>query len=150
MPRERSKLRVVKSTQFTLRTLVCQSDSRISCQVSFDIFYIFNLLVGLAFLSHKTKETYVRLFQDLRKALIDEFGDIGKDKTLMFDCEPGAFNAAEEVLPEWHIRTCYFHFVGNVKKQAKKKVAKSARQTPQFKRWLDEILGKLFQLRFFK
>lgn len=82
------------------------------------------------------------MFNDLRNALIREFGDIGEDKTLMFDFEIAALNAAQEVFPEWHIRTCYFHFVCNVKRQAKKKVQKVARQTPQFKRWIDEILGK--------
>lgn len=100
-------------------------------------------------MSHGSKPTYVCLFKDLRKALEDEFGDIGVAKTVMFDFEVAALSAVEEVFPEWTIRTCYFHFLNNIKRQIKKKGIKDvASGSKAFKKWISEIMGKLRTFRF--
>lgn len=38
-------------------------------------------------MSHKSRQDYVKLFREVRRSLIDEFGDIGVQKTVMMDFE---------------------------------------------------------------
>jgi len=82
------------------------------------------------------------LFREIRKALIDEFRDIGEPKLVLMDFEVAAHLAMEEVFPEWTVKTCLFHFVKSVKGQSKKKVLKSIRKKREFKQWLEQIFGK--------
>jgi hypothetical protein len=98
-------------------------------------------IVGIAFLPHKPQETYVRLFTELRAALIAEFDDIGFQKTVMMDFETAAHNALQQVFPEWTIKTCYFHFVKSVSTQVEKKVHEAVRSRVEFKNWLNQIFG---------
>lgn len=93
---------------------------------------------------HKTKETYVQLFKEVRKALMDEFGNIGRDKTVFMDMELAAHAAIGEVFPEWTIRSCYFHFIRCIKDKAKETVQKSVRQSDTYKKWKGELYGKSF------
>lgn len=91
---------------------------------------------------HKDEETYIVLFKQLRLALIAEFNDIGRPKTVMMDFEIAAHNALKKVFPEWTLKTCYFHFIKNITDQAKKKGLSLALRLPEFKRWFSELIGK--------
>lgn len=91
---------------------------------------------------HKNEETYVTLFQQLRIALLTEFNDIGRPKTVMMDFEIAAHNALEKVFPEWTLKSCYFHFIKSITDQAKKKGLSAAFQNSEFKRWFSELIGK--------
>lgn len=85
------------------------------------------------------------MFQEVRSALIAEFGDVGIPKTVMLDFEIAAHNAIQEVFPEWTVRTCFFHFVKNIKDQAKKKkVPKALRHSMNYGKWINQIFGKLY------
>lgn len=74
----------------------------------------------------------------------------------MMDFEVAAHNSIRIVFPEWTVRSCYFHFVKNIKDQAKKKnVPKVVRKTEEYKCWIAQIFGKFwimflyfFQFRF--
>lgn len=111
--------------------------------VSFRICSIIIICVGIAFLPHKSQKTYIQLFREIRRALEEEFGDIGGRKIVMMDFEIAAINAIREVFPEWEIKTCYFHFVKDIKDQAKKKnVPKTIRKSSQYKVWINQAFGK--------
>jgi len=106
-------------------------------------FFNYIQFLGIGFLPHKNEQTYLVLFQQLRLALTQEFGDFGSNKTVMMDFEVPAHNAIKKVFPEWQLRTCYFHFIKNVIDQAKKKKLKPLFGNDAFKRWISELLGKL-------
>jgi len=95
-------------------------------------------------LSHKDEETYILLFEQLRKALMNEFGDVGPSKMVMFDFEIAAHKALLKVFPEWSLSSCYFHFIKSITGQAKKKGLSAAMKMDDFKYWMDEILGRFF------
>jgi hypothetical protein len=91
----------------------------------------------------------LQLFREIRGALEIEFGDIGEEKTVMFDFEVAALNAIQIVFPEWTVHTCFFHYVKAVKDQAKKKkVPKALRTSDEYKVWINEIFGN-FKINYF-
>lgn len=91
---------------------------------------------------HKDQATYVKLFKEIRGALEAEFGNIGGPKTVVMDFEVAAHNAIEEIFPEWTVKCCYFHFIKNIKDQAKKKkVPNLIRKSDAFKLWINRIFG---------
>lgn len=95
-------------------------------------------------MSHKSEDEYFALYSEVRTSLEAEFGNIGVEKTVMMDFEIAAHNAIRVVFPEWTIKTCYFHFFKNVTDQARKKGLTQALENVNFKRWLNETLGKHF------
>lgn len=86
------------------------------------------------------------MFTEVRNALIAEFEDIGNAKTVMMDFESAAHNALEQVFPEWTIKTCYFHFVKNIRTQMEIKVSTTIRTQDDFKKWMNQIFGKFLKL----
>jgi len=82
------------------------------------------------------------LFAELRASFVQEFGDLGGEKTVMFDMEPAAHKMLKRHFPEWHLRSCYFHFFKNVRDQAEKKGLHAAFKNADFLKWFNGLMGK--------
>jgi hypothetical protein len=80
--------------------------------------------------------------------LIQEFGDVGGEKTVTFDMEPAAHNMLKRHFPEWHVRSCYFHYFKNVRDQAKKKKLHDAFKDDEFLNWFNALMGNLLKNGF--
>jgi len=66
---------------------------------------------------------------------------------VMMDFEIAAHSALKEVFPEWTVRSCFFHFVKNIKDQSKKKqVPKLLRKSESYKKWIGQIFGNFNNL----
>lgn len=131
-----------KRIRCTVYSRICQRNKRTVYAVSIHNSPAF-MFLGIAFLPHKKKETYVELFTQVRQAMIAEFGEIGGEKTVMMDMELEAHAALEQVFPEWNIRSCYFHFVKYLNKQAtKKRIPNDLLENTQYKKWFNEVIGR--------
>lgn len=78
--------------------------------------------------------------------MIDRYGDVGGNKIILMDNERGAHRAVADVLPEYKIKSCLFHYNKNVREHvtsAKKANASELMLNKDFKAWLSQIIGKL-------
>lgn len=101
------------------------------------------MALGIAFLSHKNEQEYNQLFAELRASLVDEFGDVGGEKIVIFDMEPAAHKALLQNFPEWKLHSCYFHYFKNIKDQAERKGLHDAFKSDNFLKWFNGLMGKL-------
>lgn len=92
-------------------------------------------------MSHKNEQEYDQLFAELRASLIQEFGDVGGEKTVMMDMEPAAHKMLKRHFSEWHVRSCYFHYFKNIKDQAEKKGLHDAFKNDNFLCWFNGLMG---------
>lgn len=61
-------------------------------------------------LPNKTKKTYVELFNSIRAAFVEKFGNAGQKRLFLTDFETAAIEAIKEVFPSDTIKGCTFHY----------------------------------------
>ena len=118
------------SIQFLSTTMLIQGDGTFSCVVEpFTQLYIFHALLdnGVSYpllyclVKGKCQSVYLRLLR-LIEAIAQqrEVTILNREVRLMVDFEKQFHNAALNFEAGRHLSCCFFHFVSNIKKKAKK------------------------------
>jgi hypothetical protein len=93
----------------------------------------------------KSKAVYEYVFEELKVALLEEFGDCGPAKTILMDQEDGVRDAilSIEEFEYCQFKSCYFHFGQNLIRYINGVGLKTVYETEvNLRNWFDCIMGK--------
>ena len=97
-----------------------------------------------ALLPNKTRATYIELFTELRRAIVQKYGDIGEIACFLVDFELAAIDALRQIFPETTIKRCSFHFRQAVMRHVADEglqMAYNTNNSPEVKAWFRHIMG---------
>jgi MULE transposase domain len=97
-----------------------------------------------ALLPNKGKSTYVDMFQAIRYALVNKYGDVGGQRSFIVDFELAAIDAIATVFPQATVKGCTFHFRQALMRHVADeglRPAYNANDPPVVRDWIRQLMG---------
>lgn len=98
-----------------------------------------------ALLPNKSKNTYTEMFEAVKQALIDKYGDVGSQpqRTFVVDFELAAIEAISSVFPDSTVKGCTFHFRQALMRHVADEGLRSAYISgpPEVRTWIRQVMG---------
>ena len=132
--------------------LICDGTFEMSPDTAYQVYTVHGYIKGegmpllWALLPNKTTAMYIELFTSLHDALVEQFGDVGVEKTLLTDFELAAINAIRQSFPMATVKGCSFHFRQAILRRVQLEGLKAVYESQEpvnegIRKWIRQIMA---------